>query len=313
MTSNVARSPYPARNVLVTGATGLIGRALVHSLSQSGATVLALSRDTRRARRQLGAANVRCIDRLDVLPDDTAIDAVVHLAGSRVLDRRWSSGRRQELVSSRVEVAGEVVKLMHRLRQAPRVMVSASAVSYYGSSGIARRTESDVPVDGSYASQLCVRIEAAASLARELGVRVVPLRLGIVLAREDGALPPLATSARFGVGAELGSGQQPVAWIHLDDAVRLIRFAIDDDSVSGPVNAVAPETPAQADFIRAIAARFGRRVGIRVPAAALRALLGERAVLLLDGQVAIPHAALEAGFVFSHPTLAGALEDLLPM
>ena len=169
-----------------------------------------------------------------------------------------------------------------------------------------------MPVGSSYASQLCVRIEAAALVARELGVRVVPLRLGIVLAREDGALPPLATSARFGLGARLGSGQQPVSWIHLDDAVRLIRFAIDDDSVVGPLNAVAPEMPAQAEFIRAVAARFGRRAGIRVPAAALRALLGERAVLLLDGQAAVPHAALEAGFVFSYPTLAGALENLLP-
>lgn len=303
---------HPAGSVLVTGATGLVGRTLVRSLAQSGIGVIALSRDVGRARSLLGGPGVRCIDRLDALPDDTAIDAVVHLAGARVLDRRWSAARRHELVSSRTDVADQVFALMKRLRAVPRVMVSASAVSYYGASGDARRTETDVPVGDGFDSQLCVRIEAAACRARELGVRVVPLRLGIVLARDDGALPPLATSARFGLGAELGSGRQPVAWIHVDDAVRLARFAIDSDGLAGPVNAVSPESPRQGDFMRAIAARFGRRVRLGVPAVALRAMLGERAVLLLDGQVVAPRAALDAGFVFAFPTLAGALQDLLP-
>ena len=302
----------PAGGALVTGATGLVGQALVRSLAQAGMPVFALSRDAGRAQALFDGLGVRCIAGLDALPDDVAIDAVVHLAGARVLDSRWSAARRQALLDSRIAVAGQVMQLMKRMRQVPRVLVSASAVSYYGASGSAPRSESDVPADGSYASQLCVRIEAAACRARELGVRVVPLRLGIVLARDDGALPPLATSARFGLGAVLGSGRQPVAWIHLDDAVRLIRFAIDTDRLAGPVNAVSPETPGQASFTRTIAAHFGRRVHLRVPAAALRALLGERAVLLLEGQVALPRAALEAGFAFSHPTLAGALNDLLP-
>ena len=302
----------PARSVLVTGATGLVGQALVRSLVRAGIGVFAQGRDAARARALFDGLGVRCIDRLDALPDDVAIDAVVHLAGARVLDSRWSASRRQALLDSRIHVADQLMRLMKRMRQAPRVMVSASAVSYYGASGAAPRTESDLPVDGGYATQLCVRIEAAACRARAMGVRVVPLRLGIVLARDDGALPPLANSARFGLGADLGSGSQPVAWIHLEDAVRLIRFVIDTDRLTGPVNAVAPETPSQAGLMRAIAARFGRRVHLRVPAAALRALLGERAVLLLEGQVALPRAALDAGFVFSQPTLAGALIDLLP-
>ena len=297
----------------MTGATGLVGRALVRSLVQAGDRVIALTRDPARASGLLDGANVRCIARLDHLPDDTVIDAVVHLAGARVLDRRWSTGRQEELVRSRADVALEILKLMKRMRQVPRVMVSASAVSYYGASGTTPKTESDPAGGSDFATQLCVRIEAAACLARELSVRVVPLRLGIVLARDDGALPPLATSARFGLAADLGSGRQPMAWIHLHDAVRLIRLAIDDDSVSGPVNAVSPQTPTQADFIRAVAASYGRRVHLRMPGAALRLLLGERAGLLLDGQVVVPRTALEAGFVFSYPTLAGALKNLLPL
>jgi uncharacterized protein (TIGR01777 family) len=311
--SNASPSGHAARSVLVTGATGLIGRALVRSLVQAGDRVIALTRNPGRASALLDGASVRCIDRLDALPDDTALDAVVHLAGARVLDRRWSPARQDELVHSRADVAHEILKLMKRLRQAPRVMASASAVSYYGASGTAPKTEADPAGGADFASQLCVRIEAAACLARELGVRVVPLRLGIVLARDDGALPPLAASARFGLGAELGAGTQPMPWIHLHDAVRLIRLAIDDDALSGPINAVAPQTPTQADFIRAVAASYGRQVHLRVPAAALRLLLGERAVLLLDGQVVVPRTALEAGFVFSYPTLAAALKNLLPL
>ena len=299
------------RTVLVTGATGMVGRALVRSFSESGVRVLALSRNTRRARQLLGEGKVRCIDSLDEVPCDLAMDAVVHLAGARVLGQRWTAARRQTLLRSRTDIADEISKLMRRLFLAPRVLVSASAVSYYGCSGIAPRTESDAPVGRDYASQLCVDIEAAASRADRFGVRVVALRLGIVLGREDGARPPLAVSARVGLGAELGSGRQPVSWIHLDDAVRMIRLAIDDDIVHGPLNAVAPETPAQSDFIRAIAARFGRRVRVRVPAAALRLMLGERAALLLEGQIAVPQAAIGAGFEFLHPTLAGALDDLL--
>lgn len=306
------RSAPSTASVLVTGATGLVGRALVRSFAQAGIGVIALSRDAARAQALLAAPGVRCIDRLDLLQDDVAIDAVVHLAGARVLDARWSTARQAALVASRVDVAGELLALMKRMRQAPRVLVSASAVSYYGAAGTTPRTEADVPLDDGFASQLCVRVEAAASRAREIGVRVVPLRLGIVLARDDGALPPLATSVRFGLGAELGTGTQPVAWIHLDDVVRLIRFAIDADGLAGPVNAVAPETPSQAAFMRAVAARFDRRIRLRVPAAVLRAVLGERAVLLLEGQVVLPRAARDAGFVFSHPTLADALANLLP-
>ncbi len=299
------------RTTLVTGATGLIGRALVRSLTEDGASVLVLTRDAVRAGRLLGSTAVHCIERLDDLPDDARIDSIVHLAGARVLDRRWTAARRAELVDSRGGLGAELVALMRRLRAPPRVLVSASAVSYYGSSGIAERTEADAPVGTGFASQLCVRVEAQATRARALGVRVVPLRLGIVLARTDGALPPLAAAAKFGLGAVLGSGLQPVVWIHLDDAVRLIRFAIDVDAITGPLNAGAPHTPAQSDFMQAVAARFGRRAHLRVPAAALRLMLGERAVLLLDGQVAVPRQALDAGFVFRHPSLDGALADLL--
>ena len=141
-------------------------------------------------------------------------------------------------------------------------------------------------------------------------MRVVRLRFGVVLGRGDGAYPMLALSARLGLGAVLGSGRQPAPWIHLDDAVGLLRFAMDRDSLAGAVNAVAPDTRPQARFAHALAASFGRGVHLRMPQAPLRRLLGEMGSLLLDGQNAVPTAALAAGYAFRHPMLSQALDNL---
>ena len=310
----LSSTPVPPHRscLLITGATGLVGRSLVRELAGSGTPVIALSRDPRQASRVLDHPQVRCIGHLDELSADTPLTAIVHLAGARVLDKRWSTARREELLRSRAGITRQLLDLTRRLQVPPRVLVCASAVSYYGAAGMAPRTESDAPVGNGYASRLCVDVESAAAPACELGIRVVPLRLGIVLAREDGALPPLATASRLGLGAILGSGTQPVSWIHLLDAVGMIRLAIDQPQLEGALNAVAPETPGQADFSQAVAYRFGRRVRLRVPSAALLLLLGERAGLLLEGQVAVPRKALDSGFEFRFPRLAQALADLLP-
>ena len=139
---------------------------------------------------------------------------------------------------------------------------------------------------------------------------MVRLRLGVVLGRGDGAYPMLALSSRLGLGAVLGTGRQPAPWIHLDDAVALIGLSLTDDRLAGPVNAVAPATPTQAEFARSLAASFGRRVALRVPYAPMRALLGEMSELLLEGQNAVPTAVLATGYRFRHPTLASAFADL---
>ncbi len=303
----------PFRQVLVTGATGLVGQALVRHLVVQGYAVVALSRDALGSRQRLERREVRCIDTLEDVPSDAAIEAIVHLAGARVLDQRWSSSRRQQLEESRLRIASDIRRLVGRLDRRPRVLVTASAVSVYGATGQALRTESDPPGQGGFGAQLCVRIERDAAQARDLGLRVVPLRLGIVLAREGGALPPLAWSARFGMAARLGSGQQPVAWIHLSDVARLVAWLIESSTIDGPVNAVAPDIPTQAEFARALATHFRRPAFLRVPQAALRFMLGERASLLLEGQRAFPAAALHAGFAFDHPSLSDALEDIWPM
>ena len=298
--------------VLVTGATGFVGSALVAQLRRDERRVIVLARDLVQARATFGPG-VWVVDRLDAIPSETLVDAVVNLAGARVLGLPWTASRRRVLMSSRIATTTALVDLMRRLQQRPRVLVSASAVGFYGASPDA----SFEPLDeraaarpGQFQSDLCVAIEHEARRAEALGVRVVRLRFGVILGREDGAYPMLALSSRLGFGAVLGSGRQPAPWIHLDDAVGLLRFALADGSVAGPVNAVAPQTPSQAGFARALAASFGRGVHLRVPHAALRLPLGEMAELLLQGQHAVPAAALAAGYRFRHPALDGALAAL---
>jgi uncharacterized protein len=314
----LARMPTPAAQpalrrqpaVLVTGASGFVGQAVVADLLREGRRVIALSRDLRQARGLFGPG-VWVVDELDAIPSETRIDAIINLAGARVLGLPWTAARRRTLLASRVGITQRLVALMRRLEQRPRVLVSASAVGFYGAVNDGTPcTEASPPRPGEFQSDLCAAIEHEARRAEALGVRVVRLRLGVVLGREDGAYPMQALAARLGLGAVLGNGQQPAPWLHRDDAVGLIRFALDQSELSGPVNAVAPQTPRQADFARALAASFGRRAWLRAPGWPLRLLAGEMSTLLLDGQNVIPAAALAAGYRFRHATLQGALADL---
>jgi uncharacterized protein (TIGR01777 family) len=298
------------RPVLVTGATGFIGAHLVRTLLRQGRGVIVLTRDVQQARRQFGGA-VWAIDRLGDIPNETRIDAVVHLAGAPVLGMPWTRARRQALLHSRVGVMEQLLVLMRRLHQPPRVLVAASAVGFYGvplDGGAV--TEDRGPQPERFQSQLCAAAEHAARRAEAVNVRVVRVRFGIVLGHGGGAFPQLDLAARLGLGARLGSGAQPVPWVHLDDAVALLQFALENDALRGPVNCVAPEAVDQRTFAQRMARTHGRRVWLRVPAWMLRTTLREMAEILCDGQNAVPWLALKVGFRFTHPSLDGALAAL---
>lgn len=302
--------PQPA--TLVTGATGFVGSALLADLVRDGQRVIVLTRDALQARASFGPG-VWVVDTLDAIPSETTIDAVVNLAGARVLGMPWTQARRRQLLASRVDTTVAVVSLMRRLQKAPRVLVSASAVGFYGASPHASMEpldETAPPRPGEFQSDLCAAIEHEARRAEALGVRVVRMRFGVVLGHGGGAYPMQALAARLGLGAVLGHGRQPAPWVHLADAVGLLRFAMAHQYLQGPVNAVAPETVTQATFAQALAASFERRARLRVPALPLRTALGEMSTLLLDGQNSVPSAALTHGYRFAHPRLSGALGEL---
>ena len=301
-------APAGGDAVLVTGGTGFIGAALVDSLVADGRRVILLTRDTLQARAQFGP-RVVAIDDLDLVPSETRIDAIVNLAGASITGGLWTRRRRAVLVDSRLGTTRALNALIERLERRPRAVIAASAVGYYGDRGTEPMAESAAAGSG-FASRLCMAWEAESMKASALGVRTATLRFGLVLGRTGGGFPPLAVASRFGCGAVLGSGRQYMPWIHIDDAVGLIRFALAEDRLSGPVNAAAPECRPQAAFAAMLAAVQNRPLWIRVPAPALTAALGELSRLLLDSQRAVPTEATRAGYRFRFATLAEALSDL---
>ena len=296
--------------VLVTGGTGFIGTALVQKLLSEGRRVIVLTRDPLQARAALGPM-VWCVDRLDDIPSETHIDAVVNLAGAGILGAPWTQARRQLLVGSRLEIARQLRQLMQRLERKPEVLITASAVGYYGvPDNDEALTESAPAQSGCFQSELCAAIEAAALQNQDMGIRVVCLRPGIVLGKDGGAYPALAFAARLGLGATLGTGRQVMPWIHRDDVLGLITHAMAEPAVQGPLNAVAPQMPSQQGFTRALAASLGRNAWLRLPAWPLRLGLGEMSQLLLCGQNAVPTRALASGYRFTHASLESALAAL---
>jgi uncharacterized protein (TIGR01777 family) len=302
--------PNPdSRTVLVSGGTGFIGGHLIRRLLTRGNRVIVLTRNADLALDRFGP-HVRLITAVKELPDDERIDAVVNLAGARILGLPWTKARRAQLIGSRVNTTRSLVELCGRLTRHPRVFVTASAIGYYGLGGDDPFDEQGGP-QPIFQSQLCQQWETAAAAAESLGVRVVKLRIGLVLARSGGALPSLAIPVRFGLGAIIGAGKQWVSWIHIGDLVRLFEFALDTPTCKGAVNAVSPAAATHEQMQRLLAKVLHRPMWMRIPAIFVRAALGEMAQLLVDGQRVTPTRALAAGFTFKFPTLGTALEHLL--
>lgn len=290
--------------IVVTGARGLIGRALCASLRAKGAQVVELAHRPREG--------VLCWDIERKVLDAQALegcDAVVHLAGETIAGR-WSAEKKRRIARSRIEGTDLLAQTLIRLERKPRVWVSASAVGYYGAD--AGVVDESAPVGEGFLAEVCALWEGAAAPARKVGVRVVYPRLGMVLARKGGTLARMVPVFRLGLGGCLGHGRQGVSWIALEDAVGLIEFALMKESIEGRFNATAPEGVDNAMFTRTLAAVLGSRACLPLPTWLLRMVFGEMAqeLLLADVQ-AVPRVALEAGFAFRQPRLEGALRDLL--
>jgi uncharacterized protein (TIGR01777 family) len=296
------------RGVLVTGATGLVGARLVRALRADDVAVHAVTRSS-GGRFPSGVQAVRW-DGVRVEPEALAhLDAVVHLAGEPVFGGLLTNARRARIRDSRIASTRALVESMAALppEARPRTFVCASAVGYYGSRGDATLDESAPPGKG-FLADVCVAWEEAARAAAGLGVRSVSLRIGIVLARDGGALVPMARAFQLFAGGRLGDGRQWFPWIHVDDLVAMLRAAIDDERWTGAINAVAPNPVRNLELTRTLAATVRRPALLPVPAFALRALLGELADELLGSRRVVPARANALGFQFRFDDLAPALE-----
>jgi uncharacterized protein len=299
----------PRQHILITGANGFIGTRLCEALVAGGHQVTALVRGIDRAATLPPATDI--VTRLDQLGADCRLDAIVNLAGEPIARGRWTEARKLALIDSRLTVTRAVIDLIRRLDSKPGVLVSGSAIGWYGMRGDEPLSEADAPRD-CFSHQLCAAWEACARDAEAFSTRTVLLRIGIVLGVEGGALANLITPFRFGGGGPIGDGRQWMSWITRDDLIRLIAHVIATPQISGPLNATAPHPVRNAEFVAAFGKALHRPALLRMPAFAMRLLFGEMAAeLLLHGQRVIPVRALATGFAFQNTDIADAFGAVL--
>jgi uncharacterized protein (TIGR01777 family) len=298
--------------VAVTGATGTIGAALVGALRGRGDEVVALSRDPARARERLGDVDARAWadPKGEPAPADAlaGCDAVVHLLGEPVA-QRWSESARREIRDSRVQGTRNLVDGLRAADPRPRVLVSQSASGYYGPRGDEPVDERAAAASGDFLADVVVAWEAEARRAEELGVRVVMSRTGVVLSQGGGALEKMLPPFKLGVGGPVAGGRQYVPWVHADDVVGAMLFAIDTEAASGPVNVAAPEPATNAELSKALGRVLRRPAFMPVPGLAVKLLYGEMASIVTTGVRMVPRRLEELGYEFRRPDLEDALRD----
>ncbi len=304
-------------HISITGGTGFVGRRLVASLLQQQHTVMVLTRNLDRARSILGSPQGLELLEYDPLQPQSwasrleGTQGIVNLAGEPLAGSRWTPAKKAEIRRSRIEGTQALVQAIQRLEQKPSVMVSGSAVGFYGPRANDQPLTEAADAGSDFLAQICVDWEAAAQPVKDLGVRLVILRTGIVLGQGGGALDQMVGPFQIFVGGPIGSGQQWLSWIHVEDLVKLIEYALTHTSVEGVINGTAPHPLQMANFCQTLGQVLGRPSWLPVPSLALELLLGEAAQVVLTGQRVLPTKAEAAGFAFTYPELKPALQNIL--
>ncbi|WP_300627524.1 TIGR01777 family oxidoreductase [Pseudomonas sp.] len=294
-------------HILLTGGTGLIGRQLCRHWLAQGHRLTVLSRTPASVARLCGE-HVVGVARLQEV--NGAVDAVVNLAGAPIADRPWTHKRKALLWSSRISLTETLLAWLESLEQKPAVLISGSAVGWYGDGGERELTEASGPVQDDFPSQLCIAWEETAARAEALGIRVVLVRTGLVLAAEGGFLSRLLLPFKLALGGPIGNGRQWMPWVHIQDQIALIDFLLHKADANGPYNACAPHPVRNREFAKTLGQVLHRPAFMPMPAFALKVGLGELSGLLLGGQKALPERLLAAGFTFQFTELRAALDDL---
>ena len=294
--------------LLITGGTGLIGRHLIPRLLQLGHQVNVVTRDVAAAREHLDE-RVRLWSGLNQQSDLNGIEGVINLAGEPIADKRWSASQKQQLCESRWQITEQLVSLIHASSTPPAFLISGSATGFYGDSGEVIVTEED-PGQDEFTHTLCARWEQLALNAESDQTRVCLLRTGVVLARQGGALEKMKLPFRLGVGGPIGSGKQYLPWIHIDDMIDAIIWLMDHQALRGPFNMVAPYPVRNEQFAATLGQVMHRPAFMRTPAAAIKLMMGESAVLVLGGQHVLPKRLEASGFTFRWCDLQQALQDV---
>jgi uncharacterized protein (TIGR01777 family) len=300
------------KTILITGGTGLIGQRLTELLLESkNYKIRYLSRKKRP---------IKDVEVFEWHPQEGKIDqaafdgvhAVVHLAGAGVADKRWTESRKEEILKSRTKSTELIAQTIQGLPNAPKVVVNASAIGYYGINTGDQLLHEDSPAGSDFLAEVTSKWENAVQEIEKQGIRTVKIRVGVVLSPHSGALTKLLQPVRLGLGAPLGSGDQYMSWIHIDDIARIFVKALEDETMQGAYNGVAPTPVTNAEMTKKLASVVHRPAFLpNVPAFILKMMLGEMASIVLEGNKVACDKIVNAGFEFQHPDLTNALKDLL--
>lgn len=298
--------------VIITGGTGLIGRALAKSFSHDGHEVILLTRNPRPdAELPTGVQQVKWDAATATgwghLADGAG--AIINLAGENLADGRWDEESKKRIYTSRINAGKAVVEAVRNAKTKPNMLIQSSAVGYYGGRNDEVLTEASSP-GADFLAQLCFDWEASTAAVESMGVRRAILRTGLVLSNEGGAWPKIVLPFKLFAGGPIGSGKQYWPWIHIDDVVGIIRFLIDNESANGVFNMTAPTPLANKEFGNKLGSVMGRPAYFPVPSFGLKILFGEMSMILLEGQRAIPKRLQEMGYTFKYPTAEAAFKEL---
>jgi uncharacterized protein len=299
--------------IAIAGATGFVGSRLVERLQTQGHEILILTRNPQQASTRFPQAQVVGYNPLrsgEWQQSISGCDAVINLAGEPIAEKRWTSAQKQTILDSRHIGTQKIVEAINSASVKPQVLINASAIGYYGTSETSKFTETS-PAGNDFLAEVCTKWETAAQAVTVSGTRLVILRLGIVLGENGGALGKMLAPFSAFVGGPIGSGKQWFSWIHRDDLVKMIIAAIEDPQMQGVYNATAPNPVTMTDFAATLGTVMNRPSWLPVPNFALEALLGEGAIVVLQGQQVVPTHPLAQGFEFQYPTLKPALAAIL--
>jgi len=296
-------------NILITGGTGFIGHALTKTLTEQGHSVTVLSRSPEKVAKLCGTG-VNALNSLSQLKAENNFQVIINLAGAPIVDARWSESRKQLIRDSRIGLTEYLITCIDRMTVKPELLISGSAIGYYGDQGDTVLTEQSSPFED-FSQQLCADWETAAKQAERFGVRVCLIRTGLVIAGGGGFLQRMLPPFRLGLGGRLGDGRQWMSWVHRRDWINIALTMIADSAMHGAYNATAPNPVTNAEFTRTLAQCLKRPTLLPVPAWLLKILLGEMSQLVLGSQRVLPERLLAQGFKFQYTDLAAALTEAL--
>jgi hypothetical protein len=296
-------------NVLIIGGTGFIGSALTRSLTGQGCEVTVLSRKPESVEKICGSG-IKALNNLNQLKPDDTYQVIINLAGAPVFDVRWSDARKQIIRDSRIKLTKQLVECMARMTVKPELLISGSAIGYYGDQGDTVLTEQSA-TSPDFSQRLCADWENEAKKAEQSGIRVCLIRTGLVLAGGGGLLQRMLPPFRLGLGGQLGNGKQWMSWVHRQDWIAIARLMIADSSMQGAYNATAPNPVTNSEFTRTLAHCLKRPALLPVPAWLLKFLLGEMSELVLGSQRVMPERLIAQGFRFQYTDISSALNQAL--